>query len=199
MDKIKVLVILLLISIRSIAQIPVTDGALNATANVQTLLTIKDLAEAFQQGETLVKTYKGIKEGIEVYKKVSGFIKDSRMVANLLQDQYKIIEDAGKTMKVISKSRLTKGSIINADRAISDILSSVDRNMDMLFRILTDQQVKTDDGQRLALVNQIIESNEKEKRKLESIKRIYAEMDQNQKLYDRIRNEKRTEINTNNL
>ena len=184
----KVLIFLLaIISVKGYSQIPVTDAALNATANVQTATLIKGLAEGMAQGETLIKTYKGIKEGIEVYKKVSSFIKNSRTVATLIQEQYNLLEYAGKTMQKISKMKLSKTAVVNADQAITNILGNIDRNMDMLVRILTDTQIKTDDGQRLMLVNSIVSANTENKKKLQSIDRLYTQLAYNNQLYNSIR------------
>jgi hypothetical protein len=190
MNKIKLIAAILFFTNIAHSQMAVVDGGLNNAAAKQTTLSIKGLSESFQQGKTLIKTYDGIKEGIEVYKKVSGSIRDSKRVAYLIQDLYDIVGEAGKTMQIISQSNLSKSSIINADRSISNILENTDDNMNQLTLILTDNKINSDDGQRLVLINQIHSSSTEDKQKLESIKSFYTEMDNNQALYDKIKKER---------
>ncbi len=166
--------LLLITSIKCIAQMAVTAPNLEMMTLKNNASIVKQLEEAARQSTTLKESASLLKKSADLYEKVNKNIKLIADIKQLTEDQMRLIKEAGSAIneaRTISKNdpKMLANYMDNVDR----VIRSNRKNVDLLNSVLTDG-LRLTDGERLKLITDVQDNTEENLAKIQTMKIMYS-------------------------
>lgn len=134
------------------AQIPVTDAA-HIAVNAESW--IQQLAKAATQISSLIESANHLNETINLYKKVSGSVKNIQMLTNLLDMQVKLVSTAGEVLSLPTEQIGSEKSYSVFRTKILSIIEKNNLNTEVLKDYVKEGVFKMTDAERIAAMESI--------------------------------------------
>jgi len=183
-------VLLMYLPYFAISQVPmpaVSAPILEAQVTQQNSTLISTLNESLLQSQTLANSYDLAKESVDALTKVSSVVRGLKMISNILQSQFNIIELTVSVSNQINSMELKPSTIESAVNVLSDAIESNGQNMELSRALLDDGSITTDTGNRLLILQDIKDRTKAIESDIEGVLRRCKSYDSRNRMYLKIR------------
>ncbi len=177
----------LLLPLWASAQLVVEAPTLETQVTAQNITLTSQLSEALAQSATLVDTYNTVKEGVEIYQKVSSAVRTLKSIKAVIEKEFELIESASKTADEIAQLDLSDKTFDKALDVVSEIIEANNRNMELVETLLSDGKINANDGERIIILQTIEERTGKNIAALRTLYSRCKGSHDRRKLYNKIR------------
>lgn len=169
------------------AQLVVEAPTLETQVTAQNITLTSQLSEALAQSATLVDTYNTVKEGVEIYQKVSSAVRSLKSIKAVIETEFELIKLGSKTASDISQLDLSDKTFDRALKVVSEIIEANNQNMESVETLLSDGKINANDGERILILQTIEERTEKNIAALHTLYSRCKGSNDRRKLYKKIR------------